>query len=223
HSVFLVGGSRIARYLAAMLAEIHVKVTFVERTESRCRLLSEEFPNALVLMGDGTEQELLTSEHFTNNDAFIALTGRDEDNLLISLYARQHGLKKVIAKSSRENYIGIAHSAGLDSVVSPRLITAERILRVVRGFQNKKGSVMTALYRIAENKAEAIEFAVNHTAHYLNVPLRDLHLKKGVLIAAILHDSHVTIPDGNTKIVEDDRVIVISRGQVILDFNDIYS
>ena len=221
-SVFIVGGSRIAHYLASTLEHMKIKVTLVDLKQSRCRLLSEQLPRALVLCGDGTDQELLASEHFSNNDAFIALTGRDEDNLIVSLYAQQQGLKKVIAKCSRENYGNIVRSAGLDSIVSPKEITANRILQVVRGFGNKKGSEMTALYRIADNKAEAVEFVANEYTLHLGTPLMDLPLKQGFLIAALLHKGRVIIPSGSTCLSMGDRVIIISRGQGIRDINDIF-
>lgn len=222
NSVFIVGGSRIAHYLASTLEHMRMKVTLVDLKESRCRALSEQLPRALILCGDGTDQELLASEHFANNDAFIALTGRDEDNLIVSLYAQQQGLKKVIAKCSRENYGNIVRSAGLDSIVSPKEITADRILQVVRGLDNKKGSEMTALYRIADNKAEAVEFVANQTTLHLNTPLMDLPLKQGFLIAALLHRGQVIIPSGSTAITAGDRVIIISRGKIIRDINDIF-
>lgn len=222
HSVIIVGGSRIAHYLANMLEHMHMKVTIVENQETRCAFLSEQLPKALILYGDGTDQELLITEHFTNHDAFIALTGRDEDNLLISLYAKQQGLKKVIAKSNRNNYEGIAQSAGLESILSPKMITVSRILRVVRGFENKKGSIMVALYRFADNEVEAAEFQITEDTLYLGVPLKELPLKPGILICAILHKGAVIIPSGNDTIDPGDRVIVISHDQVICEFNDIY-
>lgn len=222
HSVFIVGGSRIAHYLSKMLLQMRMSVTIVDNQEERCRFLSETMPSALILHGDGTDPELLASEHFTNHDAFIALTGRDEDNLLISLYAKQHGLKKVVAKCNRDNYFSIVHSAGLESVVSPKLITVSRILQVVRGFENKKGSIMVSLYRFADNEAEAAEFEINGTALHLDVPLKDLPLKPGILIAAIMRSGKITIPNGTTTILQGDRVIVVSSDQMILDFNDIY-
>lgn len=223
HSVFLIGGSRIAHYLTNMLIPMGIKVTLVENDEARCRTLSEQIPNALVLHGDGTEQELLASEHFTNNDVFIALTGRDEDNLITALYARQQGIKKVIAKCSRENYAAVARAAGLDSVVAPKLITVSHILRLVRGLQNKSGSVMTSLYQIADNGAEAAEFLLSAGTEHLNVPLRDLRIRKGFLIAAVLHENAVVIPSGATILTAGDRVIVISHGQGIRTFQDIFS
>lgn len=222
HSVFIIGGSRIAHYLTKNLLSMGVRVTLVESNEAHCRRLSEWLPGALILHGDGTDQELLASEHFTNNDAFIALTGRDEDNLITSLYARQQGLRKVIAKCNRENYASVVRSAGLDSVVAPKLITVARIIRLVRGLQDKSGSVMTALYRITDAGAEAAEFILNEKTPHLGVPLKDLRIKKGFLVAALLHDSTVIIPSGGTVLSAGDRVIVISHGQGIQTFNDMF-
>ena len=221
-NVFVVGGGRITFYLAALMERMNMKVTIVERKEERCRQLSELLPHTLVINGDGTDQELLESENMAANDAFVALTDRDEDNLIISLYALQKGLKKVVAKCNRQNYTGIVQHLGLDSVISPKLITAGHILQVVRGMQNSKGSVMNALYRIAEGGAEAAEFAVNGTTRHLHTPLKDLRLKRGVLIAVIIHQGQVIIPVGSSVISSGDTVIIISRGMVILDVNDIY-
>ena len=221
-NVFVVGGGRITFYLAALMERMNMKVTIVERKEERCRQLSELLPHTLVINGDGTDQELLESENMAANDAFVALTDRDEDNLIISLYALQKGLKKVVAKCNRQNYTGIVQHLGLDSVISPKLITAAQILQVVRGMQNSKGSVMNALYRIAEGGAEAAEFAVNGTTRHLHTPLKDLRLKRGVLIAVIIHQGQVIIPVGSSVISSGDTVIIISRGMGILDVNDIY-
>ena len=221
-NVFVVGGGRITFYLAALMERMNMKVTIVERKEERCRQLSELLPHTLVINGDGTDQELLESENMAANDAFVALTDRDEDNLIISLYALQKGLKKVVAKCNRQNYTGIVQHLGLDSVISPKLITAGHILQVVRGMQNAKGSVMNALYRIAEGGAEAAEFAVNGTTRHLHTPLKDLRLKRGVLIAVIIHQGQVIIPVGSSVISSGDTVIIISRGMGILDVNDIY-
>ena len=221
-NVFVVGGGRITFYLAALMERMNMKVTIVERKEERCRQLSELLPHTLVINGDGTDQELLESENMAANDAFVALTDRDEDNLIISLYALQKGLKKVVAKCNRQNYTGIVQHLGLDSVISPKLITAGHTLQVVRGMQNSKGSVMNALYRIAEGGAEAAEFAVNGTTRHLHTPLKDLRLKRGVLIAVIIHQGQVIIPVGSSVISSGDTVIIISRGMGILDVNDIY-
>ena len=221
-SVFVVGGGRISMYLAYLLEKMHIEVKIVERSETRCRAISEKLPRCMVICGDGTDQELLESESLASSDAFVALTDRDEDNLIISLYAMQLGLPKVIAKSNRQNYAGIAHAVGLDSVISPKLITASEILHVVRGMQNSQGSVMKSLYRIADDQAEATEFAVSKTTRNLGTPLRELKLKKGVLVAVIVRKDQVIIPEGSASIQEGDSVIIISKGHTILDVNDIY-
>ena len=221
-NVFVVGGGRITFYLAALMERMNMKVTIVERKEERCRQLSELLPHTLVINGDGTDQELLESENVSAADAFVALTDRDEDNLIISLYAMQLGISKVVAKSNRQNYAGIARAVGLDSVISPKLITANQILQVVRGMENSKGSVMTALYRIAEGKVEAMEFVVNETTRHLKTPLKDLRLKKGILIAVIVHQGRVIIPQGSTCMEQGDTVIIVSGDEGILDVNDIF-
>lgn len=221
-SVFLVGGGRIAHYLAKLLLPMGVRVTIVERDEAESRRISERLPEVLVLNGDGTDEELLFSEHFTNNDAFVSLTGRDEDNLVAALYARQQGLRKVIAKCSRENYAAIGRSAGLDSVVAPKLIVVERILRIVRGFQDKSGGVMAALYRIADFGAEAAEFILQEDTPNLGKPLKDLHIRKGFLVVALLHQGRVVIPSGGTVFSAGDRVIVLSHGKGLQNFRDIF-
>ena len=222
HSAFIIGGGRVAHYLTSILLKLGMQVKVVERNLERCRLLSDMLPHALIIQGDGTDQELLEEENASASDAFIALTDRDEDNILISLYAMQQGVKKVVAKSNRQNYTGIAHAAGLDSVISPKLITASQILQVVRGMQNSKGSVMNALYKICDGHAEALEFIANETTHNQGIPLKDLRLKKGILIAVLVHNGQIVIPDGSTSITSGDTVILISRNHGILDLNDIY-
>ena len=220
--VFLVGGGRISNYLAAALEKMNMHVKIVERSEERCRHLSEVLPKTMVICGDGTDQELLESENIAAADAFVALTDRDEDNLIISLYAMQRGIPKVIAKSNRQNYAGIARSVGLDSVISPKLITANQILQTVRGMENSKGSVMTALYKIADGGAEAMEFVVNETTRNLGRPLKELRLKKGILIGVLVHKGRIIIPEGSSVLSEGDTVILVSRDQGILDVNDIF-
>lgn len=222
-TVFIVGGGKISVYLTAILEKMKMRVKIVELSERRCRLVSEMMPRTTVICGDGTDQELLESERMSAADAFVALTDRDEDNLIISLYAMQQGMHKVVTKCNRQNYTGIARAVGLDSVISPKLITAAQILQLVRGMQNSQGSVMNTLYRIADGKTEAMEFTVGPSTRHLNVPLRDLHLHKGILIAVIMRDGEIIIPEGSSCIQEGDSVIIISRDRPILDLNDIYA
>lgn len=221
--VFIAGGGRISYYLASMLEKLGQRSKIIECSEERCRHLAEMLPRTLIVCGDGTDQELLESENLQSSDAFIALTDRDEYNLIVSLYAMQLGVPKVVAKSNRQNYIGIARSVGLDSVISPKLITANQILQVVRGMKNSKGSIMKSLHKICGERAEAMEFVVNSTTRNLGVPLKNLKLKKGILIAVIIHDNRIIIPEGSSKIEEGDTVIIVSRDSGILDINDIFA
>lgn len=220
--VFLVGGGKISLYLTGILDNMGMRVKVVELDQTRCRQISERFPRVLALCGDGTDPELLDSEHFSSCDALVALTDRDEDNLIISLYAMQQGLPKVITKCNRQNYAGIARAVGLDSVISPKFITASHILRLVRGMQNSQGSVMNSLHRIAGGGAEAMEFTVSPATRHLGVPLKDLRLKSGVLIAVIVRDRHIIIPEGSSFLQAGDSVILIARGGGIRGLNDIY-
>ena len=212
HHVFILGGGKISVYLARILEKMGMKLKIVELDEAQCRLISEKFPTSMVIHGDGSDQELLESERFSASDAFVALTDRDEDNLIISLYAMQQGIPKVVAKANRQNYAGIARAIGLESVISPKAITAAQILHRVRGMQNSQGSVMNSLHRIADGAAEAMEFTVRST----------LRLKSGILIAVIMRGRDIIIPEGSSSIQEGDSVILISRGRLILDLNDIY-
>lgn len=223
-SAFIVGGGRITFYLINTLERLGISCKVVEKNERRCRELAETFPKALIIHGDGTDPELLTEERMEASDAFIALTDRDEDNLIISLCAHQAGMTKVVAKSNRQNYTAIARSAGVESIVSPKLTTADQILRKVRGIQNSKGTVMSSLYRIAEGRAEAMEFQVSTATHHLGVPLKDLrsHMKEGVLMAVVVRSNQVIIPNGSTFLEEGDTVIVIAQGIAIMDINDIF-
>ena len=225
-SVFVIGGSRITAYLLPILEKLGMECKVVERSADRCRQLAEQFPKSLILHGDGTDPELLSEERLASNDAFVALTDRDEDNLIISLYAHQLGVDKVVAKSNRQNYTAIARSAGVESVVSPKLTTADHILKSIRGMQNSKGTAMTSLYRIAGGQAEAMEFQTDASTRNLGIPLKDLSrkLKEGILIAVIVRGNEVIIPNGFTALRAGDSVIVVARGDVeVLDLNDIFT
>lgn len=174
-----------------------MQVKIVELSEARCRFLSELLPHSTIICGDGTDQELLDSENLSSCDAFVALTDRDEDNLIISLYAAQLGLSKVITKSNRQNYNRIAQAVGLDSIISPKQLATSHILQVVRGMQNSQGSVMNALYRIADGAAEAMEFTVTASTRHLGTPLRDLSLKPGILVPWLAPGRLRSLPEGS--------------------------
>lgn len=223
NKAFILGGGKITGYLIPLLDKLGVRSKVVELREDRCRDLCERFPHVTVIHGDGAAPDLLESEAMTDYDAFVALTDRDEDNFIISLYAQHENVSKVITKCNRQNYLGIARNVGLDSVISPKFITTSRILHVVRGMQNSQGSVMNSLHRIANGAADAMEFTVTSSTHHLGVPLKDLRLRSNVLIGVILRDTQIIIPEGSSTIQEGDKVIIVAPTGKVMQLNDIYS
>lgn len=221
--VFILGGGKITNYLLPLLNKLGIGAKVVDLREDRCRKIHENFPKVAAICGDGTDLDLLESERMTDYDGFVALTDHDEDNFIISLYAMHQQVPKVITKCNRQNYAGIARNVGLDSVISPKFITASTILHVVRGMENSQGSVMNSLHRIADGAAEAMEFTVSPSTLNQNVALRDLQLKPGILIAVIVRGQEIIIPEGSSYMQTGDRVIIIAPCGRILDLNDIYS
>jgi trk system potassium uptake protein TrkA len=153
--------------------------------------------------------------------AFVAVTGRDEDNLISALLAKQHGIGKVVAKINRLNHSNIIKSLGIDSIVSPQLTTVNYILRYVRGLQNAMGNPINALYRIVGNQAEVIELTAVKSEKYTDIPLRKLNVRKGILIAAIVRKNDIIIPHGNDVIKPGDNVILITKDKTIMDLENI--
>jgi len=219
--VSIVGGGRIALYLAWALESTGAKLTIVERDYDRCMVLAEKLPKATVIHGDGADHEMLDTEGIFECDAFIPLTGRDEENLLMALSAQHAGVKKVLPKMSRPNYMELLRRLGLETVISPKDITANYISRFVRGFANSQGSAVESLHKILDGTMEAVEFTASAATHFLDTPLKDLNLKRGLLVAAIVHEGKVEIPNGNSQIHTGDRVIVVARSLFLQDLNDI--
>lgn len=217
----VLGGGRIALYLAWALEGLGTHVTIVEQDEEKCVSIAEKLPKATVIHGDGTDHELLESEGIFDADAFVSVTGRDEENLLMALSAREAGVAKVLPKMSRPNYTALVHELGIDTVISPRDATASQISSYVRGLANSQGSAVESLHKLLGGAMEAVEFTAGAATHFLNSPLKDLHFKPGLLIAAIVHGGKLIIPDGHSIISEGDRVIVVAKSLFLKDLNDI--
>lgn len=214
-NVMIAGGGRIAIYLGRLLSELDMKVKVIEIDREKCIQLSELMPEALIIHGDGTDEELLKSENIDEMDAFIAMTGMDEENMMAALIAKQNGAKKVIAKASRINYVSIIKNLGIDSVISPKLITSNQILKYVRG------NSIESLYRIVEGQAEITEVVAEPDSRIINIKLKKLGLPKDTIIATIVRKNEVVIPHGNDIIKEGDRVIVISKNKNISSLDEV--
>ena len=219
--VSILGGGRVALYLAWAMENTGARLTIVEQNSERCLALAEKLPGATIIQGDGTDHELLDTEGIFDCDAFVSLTGRDEENLLMALTAKHAGVKKVLPKMSRPNYMALLRELGLETVISPKDITANFISRYVRGLANSQGSAVESLHKILDGSLEAVEFIATEATHFLDTPLKHLHLKRGLLVAAIVHDNKVCIPDGNSQIRALDRVIIVARELFLQDLNDI--
>ncbi len=219
-SLMIVGGSRIAYYLADQIHPLGIRTTIVENDSARCEELAPLLPDAVIVNGDGTDADILEQERLEEMDAFVALTDRDEQNILLALHAKELGVPRAVAKITRVNYERISGSVTL---ISPKDLTANRIVRYVRALQNGEGSFVEKLYRVAEGRAEVVEFTAQNSARLLDIPLKHMKLKKGVLIAAIVRRGHITIPFGEDVVREGDTVIIVTKGYALSDLNQILS
>ncbi|SMP40807.1 Trk system potassium transporter TrkA [Anoxynatronum buryatiense] len=200
--VVILGGGRIGYYLTEYLVDLGMNIKIIESNRERCKYLAETFGNVLVINGDGTDINLLKEEGVFGADALICLTGLDEENLLLALLAKQFGMKHVISKVSRPNYIPIIEKLGVDVAVNPVTITASEILRYVLG--GKVASISLLL----GGSAEALEIVIKPEAYVTRDQLQYLELPKGIIIGAVLRGDDVLIPDGTTHIQPEDRIVV---------------
>lgn len=221
-NVMILGGGRIALYLTQELTETGVHVTIVEIDPERCRELSEYLPKVTIINGDGTDRELLAEESLPSMDAFIALTGLDEQNIIMSMYAASQGVGKVVTKIDHIDFPEIFSNAGIDSEVSPARSSANQIIRFVRAMQNSlSSSNIETLHMLVGNQVEALEFLIRQKAPYVDVPLRDLPIRNNILIACLLRGNNTVIPGGGDMIKLGDRVIVVAKNNNIRDMRDI--
>ena len=224
-SAIIVGASKICYYLTQELLRMGMSVKIIDRDERRCVQMSERLPKALVIVGDGTDSELLHEEGIESTDAFVAITGIDEANILMSMSAaRLSGdCCKVVAKVNRRTLLDLVSAEGmLDSVVSAGAVTTELILQYVRAMQNASGSKVKTLHRLVDGAVEALEFHVTKDVSFVGVPLKDLDLRPGVLLAGIVRpNGAIIIPSGSDAIHPNDDVIVVTTGMALQDIHDI--
>lgn len=209
-NTMIIGGGKISLYLAKMLANLGISVKIIEKNEDRCKELSEILPKAIIIHGDGSDEAFLQEERIDTMDSFVALTSLDEENILLSLMARKKVSRKVVTKINREQLNEVIHNLELDSVVYPKFLTAQKIMRYVRATKNSIGSNVKTLYRLYDDKVEALEFVITEKSKITEVPLYQMKLKKGLLIAAIIRNDKLIIPDGQAMILPGDSMIVVT-------------
>ncbi len=222
-AVMLVGGGLISYYLGRMLCGIGANTVIIERDEGRCRELCELLPEATIIHGDGTDHELLGEVGILNMDGVAALTGSDEENIILGMYADSLGeARKVVVKVNNGNLVRLGERAGLESVLSPKHITANMILRYVRGMSNSQDSNVEALHTICSGQVEALEFSVGKQAEGVaGVPLKDLRLRRDLLLACIIRAGRAVIPGGGDVIRRGDQVLVGTTADGLEDIKDI--
>jgi len=213
-NIMIVGGGKIAYYLARLLEQMHIKVKIIEKNETLCHALAESLPQSLIINGDGTDSLLLHSEQINTVDGFISLTGSDEENIISSLLAKQSAAKLVITKISKTHCKEITDVLGLDIIIKPQEIITNQILKFVRG------QSIETLHRILGNEGEIIELVVSNDDPIIGVPLSKLHLVPDLLIATIVRKNAVVIPTGHDTIEAGDRVLIITKNH-ITSFKDI--
>ena len=218
--IIMLGAGRIAYYLVRMLNGIGVSPVVIESDPAHAETFNQTLPDLLVINANGTNREILDEEGLDEADAFIALTGIDEINILMGMYAQREGVPKVVTKISRSEMIDLIDTERAGSIVCPRDTAANRVISYVRAMESAGSSNVETVYRISEGSAEALEFIVNEKHEKLTgTPLRDLRLKEGILICAILRNRSVIIPRGNDSIEQGDHVIVTTTLKQLTDLS----
>ena len=221
-NAMIIGGSRITQYLSEQLLKTGTSVKIIELDHKRSMILAELLPDATIINADGTSQAVLNTENISQMDTVVALTNMDEENLIISMYAKHVGVKQVITKLNRTEYVELFHDKGIDCMVSPKELCAQEILRYVRALQNTEGSSIISVHHLIGAKVEAMEFRVTEHTKFHGIPLKDVKLKPNILVTCINHMDKVIIPGGNDTAKPGDTIVVVSlAGRAILDLNDI--
>jgi trk system potassium uptake protein TrkA len=204
-----------------MLRDEGMSVKIIDKNEDTCALLCTEHPDVTVIHGNAGDKETLLEEGVDGAGAFVALTNLDEENILISLFAKSVGAGKIVTKINRFDFDDVIKHLDLDSIIYPKNITSDLIVRYIRAMRNTIGSNVETLYNVIKGKIEASEFIVKKESEITNVPLFQLKFKENVLIAAILRGNKVIIPRGSDKILVDDRVVIVSAVMDLHDISDI--
>lgn len=220
-AVMIVGGGTIAEYLAKRLLLNGIDVKIIELSKKRCEELSEKLKGALIINGDASNKELLLEEGLGTTDAFVALTGFDEENIILSLYAKETTNAKVITKVDRIGFNDLLLKLNMDSIIYPGDISAENILKYVRSKQNALGNNVENLYKMFEDNVEALEFTIGDNSKLIGIPLKDMKLKDNLIVCGIMHNNQVKFPTGDSVFSAGDSVVVVTSQKQLKDIGDI--
>jgi trk system potassium uptake protein TrkA len=217
----IVGGGDTAYYLAKLLLPMGIGVKLIEKEEIRCNTLSELLPKAQIIHADGSEQVVLIEEGVGKAEAFVALTNIDEENVMLSLFARTQTKGKIATKINRMDFAGVIKELDLDTTVYPKKITAQYILQFVRAMKNSIGCNVETMYRIFDDRVEALEFVVKEGSALIGVPLEQLQIKENTLVACIIRGRNIIIPRGKDQMQIGDSVVVVTTTLGLKDIRDV--
>lgn len=216
----IIGGGKTTIYLAKQLLDMGLKVKIIERDEERCEMLTEMLPKAMIICGDATDKDVLLEEGLLEAEAFVANTNFDEENIMLTLFAKSLSKAKLITKVHRIDYDDIIENLDLGSIIYPKYLTAVSIIKYVRAMRNSIGSNIESLYRLNDNRVEIMEFLVKENSPVVGIPLAELKLKKNVIIGCITHKGKMTIANGQSVIRVGDTVILITTRTGLHDIRD---
>lgn len=221
-NIMIVGGSKIAFYLADELSKKRHNIKLMESDKAVAEELAEQLERVTVINGNGTQHDLLIEEGIEAMDAFVALTDIDEENMIVSMFANKMNVRKTITQIKSDELYGMLSELGIKNNVSPKDIVTDRVISYIRALENSRGSNVLTLYRLVGGKVEALEFMAKRQEKFYDKPLRELKIKKNCLIACIIRNAKVIIPDGNTCIQQGDNVIVVTTHKNFDDLNDVF-
>lgn len=219
--VFIVGGGRITQYITKRLLRAGKRVKILEMDKDRAEELAVVFPEAVIIRGDGTNQELLDAEGIEHYDAVLALTGIDEENILLSMYAASKEVLRIITKVNRTSLLKILHDVGLQTIVTPKNLMANLIVRAVRAHDHRPGSEILTLYKMVDNRVEALEFQIGENAGITNIPLKDLNISRDSLLVYVVRKREILFPTGEMKLHPGDRAILVTSKSGVKDIREL--
>ncbi|WP_099203546.1 Trk system potassium transporter TrkA [Miniphocaeibacter massiliensis] len=220
-NVIVVGGGRISYYLIERLIKQHVHVKVIEKRKSIAEFLSFNFPEADVIKQDGTNHDVLEEERIDFFDAFIALTGIDEENIIASIFAHKKGLERTVTKVDRTRILDMVELKEIGTTISPKKVISDKIVQFVRTHSKVENAKIESLYRIADDKVEAIEVLIDKDSEILNIRLKDLDIRENTLLSFILRGNKLIIPNGDDSIQIDDKVFIITTNKSFKEIEDI--
>ena len=219
-NVIIIGASTISFYLAKMLVAAGNSVKIIEKDREKCVHFAEELPEVVMINGDGAQQELLLEEGIDSADAFVSLTDMDEENIIISCFAKAQNVPTVITKINRPELASMAQRLGLESIVSPQKTVGNIITGYARALENSIGSSVETLYKLMDGSVEVLEFSVGQDFEYINIPLKEMTIKKNILVAGIIRGRVPVIPSGDDIIQPGDKVVVIASNTRLQNLSD---